>query len=393
MKTLSQLFESKQLEIQDDTLNFIPAEQLEQYLVIAKEFISKEAKFVVRYLITNNSTYIDDLGDGTDKNALAVFYEKPAPSDEEKRELHHMIGVIAKRERLLEIPVFQTREQFEGILNKDISPDEVLLDLTTDEGRTKVIEQYKPLIKKMVNQYHGKSRLTDAELESTAYFSLLEAMERYGKKRRDTDSDEELKKRKSYTFTKYATFMIRNNLLEDIKQLSHIVRIPVSQQQKERRETGRNTKDNTVSGDRQISTGSSKSEGNEKTLFDLIGDRSASTRSIDQEDLDSMFAELFRKLEEHFDKKTMDIWYSCMGLNGHKKVKNKEIAKKYNVVPSNVSYYCTQVNKYIQKNKTLFSLICDIRDLMAECHAEWDDDDDEPRRITVNENNVIDDDE
>ena len=45
-----------------------------------------------------------------------------------------------------------------------------------------------------------------------------------------------MKKYKSYTFFSFAAQIIQNNILDSIKTDSHIVRIPISQQNKERKD-------------------------------------------------------------------------------------------------------------------------------------------------------------
>ena len=75
-------------------------------------------------------------------------------------------------------------------------------------------------------------------------------MNGYGKKSnkataKEAETGEEqvdMKKYKSYTFFSFAAQIIQNNILDSIKTDSHIVRIPISQQNKERKETGRNTR-------------------------------------------------------------------------------------------------------------------------------------------------------
>ena len=70
--------------------------------------------------------------------------------------------------------------------------------------------------------------------------------------------------------------------------------------------------------------------------------------------------------EKKFDEKTMDIWYSFNELNGHKKMKNKELGQKYGMIPSRVTYYLYIVNSYILKNAKLRDLFMDLRELVAE---------------------------
>ena len=55
-------------------------------------------------------------------NALAGFYNVGMPEKADLKELWKCIDTVNKSGRLLEIPVFQTKEQFEGIINKKIAP-------------------------------------------------------------------------------------------------------------------------------------------------------------------------------------------------------------------------------------------------------------------------------
>ena len=116
------------LNIQPNTINYINADDLKTYLSIAGKFISDDAKEVINWLIVNNETYLHDLDPNMNSdNALAAFYSKGVPNKEDLKELYKAVGKVSKADRLLEIPVFQTREQFNNIISKKISPDEILL--------------------------------------------------------------------------------------------------------------------------------------------------------------------------------------------------------------------------------------------------------------------------
>ena len=91
--------------------------QLKKYLDVAGKFLSEETKEIVNWLIVNNDSYISDLSNDEDENALAGFYKAGVPKDEHLKELYKLIGTIVKSGRTLEIPVFQTKSQFESILN------------------------------------------------------------------------------------------------------------------------------------------------------------------------------------------------------------------------------------------------------------------------------------
>lgn len=388
MKKFSQVFEANKpkLDIQDDTINYIDSANLKKYLEICDKFISNECKSIIKYLIDHNDTYISELSSDSDENALAGFYNnwKPSNKSNELKELYKNISILNKRNRLMEIPVFQSKEQFEAIINKTESPDSVILDLTSEAGRNQIAKKYEPLIHKIAKQFMGKSELSYEDLISAGNVGLIHAMNKYGKKSNKNVADLETIVGK--TFTQYAAFMIRISILEDIKNLSQIVRIPISQQNAERRETGRNTKSNTVSGDKEIS--SSGDEGN-KSLFDYIGGTDNATRGIDNEDVEKLWKKFFKKLEEKFDKTTLDIWYSSFGVNGHTKMKKKDIAAKYGLVPSNISYYLYRVNTFIKTDKKMMEMMNDILELMTECKHDEDTDYDpeEGIHVKIQENN------
>lgn len=388
MKKFSQVFEANKpkLDIQDDTINYIDSANLKKYLEICDKFISNECKSIIKYLIDHNDTYISELSSYSDENALAGFYNnwKPSNKSNELKELYKNIGILNKKNRLMEIPVFQSKEQFEAIINKTESPDSVILDLTSEAGRNQIAKKYEPLIHKIAKQFMGKSELSYEDLISAGNVGLIHAMNKYGKKSNKNVADLETIVGK--TFTQYAAFMIRISILEDIKNLSQIVRVPISQQNAERRETGRNTKSNTVSGDKEIS--SSGDEGN-KSLFDYIGGTDNATRGIDNEDVEKLWKKFFKTLEEKFDKTTLDIWYSSFGVNGHEKMKKKDIAAKYGLVPSNISYYLYRVNTFIKTDKKMMEMMNDILELMAECkHDEdMDYDPEEGIHVKIQENN------
>ena len=146
MKKFSQVFEANKpkLDIQDDTINYIDSANLKKYLEICDKFISNECKSIIKYLIDHNDTYISELSSDSDENALAGFYNnwKPSNKSNELKELYKNISILNKKNRLMEIPVFQSKEQFEAIINKTESPDSVILDLTSEAVRNQIAKKY-----------------------------------------------------------------------------------------------------------------------------------------------------------------------------------------------------------------------------------------------------------
>lgn len=378
MKKLSQIVaEGKELSLQDDTMNYASAEKLREYLKVADKFISDEAKNVTNWLITNNSTYMKELG------SLQKFYAAGKPKDPKMQELYKWIGKLSKANRLIEIPVFQTEEQFNAIIKGTEAPDEILLDLNSEKGRNEVAKKFTPLVWKIARSFNGKSRLSLDELFAVGMEGLTRAMNCYGKseaetrkngKFKDMDAEEiaELvdqdkdEKRKKYTFLSFAAYNIRIFILEAIKHQSHIVRIPASVQKREKASTGRNTKSNSVSGDE--ATGEDG-----KSIFGKIDSKEDADASLDQQDIQKLWNGIVKMLKAKFTDKQLDIWYSMNGLFGHEKLKGKEIMKKYGMKnPSEISNSNWKILNYIQTNKTLKKAFAELYSLYKECLNDED---------------------
>ncbi len=372
MKNFSIFVEEKndrKLDIQDNTINYISVEDLKLYLEIADKYLCQETKDIINWLIVNNQTYLHDLDPEMDAdNALAAFYDRGVPKEPDLKELYKCIGIVNRNDRLLEIPVFQTKEQFNNIINKKISPDEILLDLKTEKGRTKVVEQYTPLIHKIIRQWIGKSKFGVDDLFSIALMGITYAMNTFGhKKVRDehgkwveVEADE---KTASYSFTQYAAYCINNSIIEEIKHKSHLVRIPASQQTKDRKEKGYNIRNLSVSGDVGIGR---NDNGNLRTLFDILDTGENGFKQIDSEDLENLWNTVYSKLDKEFKKRDLEIFYSLFGLNGYKKIKGKDIATKYNVVPSSITSIKTKIINFIKRDKQLWAVFQEILSIVGE---------------------------
>ena len=383
MKNFSEFNEAKkaeELNIQDDTINYIGVEDLKSYLTIANKFLSAETKEIIDWLIVNNETYLHDLDPkGQADNALAAFYNRGIPQEDDLKELYKCIGKVKLADRLLEIPVFQTEEQFKSIIDKKISPDEILLDLKTEKGRNKIVEQYTPLIHKVIRQWIGKSNLGVDDLLSVAYECITYAMNSFGKRKvRDENGkwveapkDEKTTK---YSFKQYAAYCIDNGIREEIKHMSHLVRVPASQQSKERKEKGHNTKKYSVSGD----VGIGKNDnGNSRTLFDILDTGENGYKSINSEDLDKLWKFVYQKLNDNFKERDLQIFYSSFGLNGYKKIKGKELAKKYGIGESAITPIKKKIIKFIKDDKTMWAAFNEILDIVGEAKQDKYNEDDQ----------------
>lgn len=388
MKTFSKLDKNSsknKFNVQDNSIGYLSVEQLKKYKETVSKFLLKDTKDIIDWLIVNNASYISELpGADTNDNALAGFYDNGKPNKDNLKELWDKIDNVVKNGRTLEIPVFLTKDQFEKIINNKISLDNVVIDLVSERGRNDVTKKYQPLIWKIVNQWAPKTVLSREDLYSAALEGFVYAMNTYGKKsktrlkKEQNMSAEEIqefekKLHSSMTFGQYAAYMIRTQITETIKDLSRTVRVSRSAQQREKKATGTIKSVNTVSGDSVVTT---NKDGNSKTMFDFIDSTDDTSKNLDNEDLNKLWRKVYDKLESVFDKKIMDIWYSYNGVNGYAKLENKELAKKYNVVPSNITYYLSKVNNYIRKDKNVYRAMLEIYELMKECLHDQDANDD-----------------
>lgn len=390
MKKFSQILinEAKQILAQKDAIGIISTPRLEKYLQIADKFISDEAKYVCKWLVTHED-WIKDMKKKKSTNPLVDFYNAGVPKDTSFSELYKMIGTLNKNKSLLEVPTFMTKEQFDGILSKKVSPDEIFLDFDTEEGRNIIAKKYTPLVHKIARSWVGKTALDYDQLVSYGYEGLIYAMSTYGKKsnkqkKREEMGGEELDmaKYKSYTFLSYASQLIKNRILDATKNDSRLVRIPISQQNKERAENGIIAKSNSVSGDQPMGNGK---DGEGQSLFDIVGGIENPGIKIDREELDRLWANVCKALEEKFGKKTMDIFYNYFGFGDRKQLSGKEMAAKYGYKsPASITAEVVKVINFIKKDKNMFARFTDIYELMREHQEDIDDLETENDLMNVN---------
>ena len=380
MKKLSQIINEakKKLDVQDDTINYISTPELQKYMEIADKFLSEDSKNVIRWLI-DHPNYVEDLASKNANNALATFYDNGIPTTPMMRELYRWVNNVVKNNRLLEIPVFQTKEQFNAIISKSVSPDEVIIDLSSERGRNEVAKKYDALVWKIARSYIGKSNFTLDDLHAIGYIGLVEAMNSYGKKTDRTKADDE--HMVGFTFKSYAGYRIRIAILARIMDEGHVVRIPRSQQARERKEKGYNTRNTSISVETPV--GKDK-EGNTKRLLDKISDYERGGKSLEDADNERLWAEIDNKLRKKFDDRTLEIFYSWFGLFGYEKLSGKEIMAKYGFKnPSNINANNYKVMKYMKDDPEMLDALKELYEFTTERQHDDDieDRDFEPIRI------------
>ena len=378
MRKLSKTINGGVSNISQKAVGNLTKEELEKYLAVNKNILSKHTKEIINYLLDNGIEMLANKNDSN--NPLLDFYINSGSSNST---LYANLKALDEIGRLKEVPVFMTRDEFNSVINGNAALDTIVLDLSSEKIRNKIAKAYTPLVHKLAKQWYGKMNYDYDELISIGYKGLVYAMNTYGKKGNKSKADEESIKK--YSFIQYAAYCIRNSILNSAGD-SHVVKLTKSDMKKEKDEKGFNAKSHSVSGDRVV--GKNGDDGS-KTVFDFIDAGEDADKNMDVQDLQKLWKEVYDELEKHFSQQTMDIWYSFNGLNGYEKIKNKDLCAKYNMIASNITYYVHQVNAYIKKH--LMHKMIDIYELMKECLNDWErSEDDEPKHLNVvNENSYM----
>ena len=453
MKRFSQFINEarSRISVQKGALNKLTVSELEKYLEVANNFISADTKFICKWMIEHADDFDKTLPKGEQKNSIADFFNsKP---DTEHTKLYAAVNEVYKSGRILEIPTLLTRKQFDDIINKRKSPDEIILGLDLDpesaegkEARNIIAKRYDTLVHKIVNSWIGKSSLDKDELYAEGLYGLTYAMHTYGKKSDKQKAREEMTARAkelakekgenpddikdvmidmekyySYPFLQYAAQMIRCWILEAIKHKSHTVRIPISQQKRQKEAQGYINKNNTVSGDQPVKD---KDGGDSsRTYFDVNGGMVNPTREIDRAEIDRLWGEIMDDLQKKFGEKTIDIFknhfefdsdtYQAMSkeyvkeypdveyyrkgdnedeyiqvsksyvadhpdetyyISRFKKLSGKDMAKRYGFKsPSSITTEVVKVITYIKKDQKMFKRFQHINDLVSEAKHDEDE--------------------
>ena len=205
MKKLSKTFNNGGSTISTKAVGNLTKEELEKYLDVNKNILSKHTKQIIDYLINNGT---DKLANNTtSNNPLLDFYINNGSSNST---LYNNLKALDEIGRLKEVPVFMTRDEFNKVINGDVALDTIVLDLSSEQIRNKIAKSYTPLVHKLAKQWYGKMNYDYDELISIGYKGLVYAMNTYGKKGNKSKADEESVKK--YSFIQYAAYCIRNSI-------------------------------------------------------------------------------------------------------------------------------------------------------------------------------------
>ena len=211
----------------------------------------------------------------------------------------------------------------------------------TNREKNELVLKYEPLVNKLTKQFVDKVHAPWNDIKSYAYEGLAIAMNTY-------DAD-----KSSMTFTQFAGFAIRNNILTSLNNELRTVKLS-AYAQKKAIDSGEATF-NTVSIEGDWTPGNDN--GYTGTL---------KTKEWMQLKTDALFADgdvfetLYSTLEDNFSARDCEIFYMTFGLKEYDVIKGKDIAVHFNISRSSVSIKINNIIEFIRKDNDLMEILSNL---------------------------------
>lgn len=271
-------------------------------------------------------------------------------------DLKRLLKDINQDIRLL--PMFMSEIQRERFMKDKIDVQDILLDLDSDSGRDRCAKEYAPLVVAIAKKYNGKSSLSLNELISAGQLGLTKAMNDYHKPDSYIDVDdtipssdkEETKVKKGLSFKQYAGWRIRQQILNDMNDLSRVVRISQYIYQKNK--------------DQDKSSNNFSKSLDDAEINDINISTNMKSASYDKED--EMWSKIYKFVDSKFSTRDASVFYQFFGVRGYKQKSGVEIAKSVKLTPARISYIIAKILKTIRQNNQLKQYLEYISDLYTE---------------------------
>lgn len=277
--------------------------------------------------------------------------EHDIPMDEMESLWKSIRDVKGVQIRLL--PQYQSDREREMIELGKLSMDDLTIDLTSQAGRNAAAKVYTPLVYKIANQYANSSRLSKQELISAGLQGLADAMNDWKKVSQKEDEN-------TVTFKTYASYRVKQQILNDINQTGHTLSGTSWYSQK----ISNNSELDAKSLDSLVDYDTRSGESNYKGEYE----RALATKDIGANKDDSKYwDELFDLLEKNFRQRELDVFYRFFGLNGYKKEKSKDIAKSLGVSEGAIrNMYINKIIAFLRKDRKAMDILGTIQDMYTE---------------------------
>ena len=239
------------------------------------------------------------------------------------------------------LPQYQTVSERNAFMNGKLQMQDITIDLDSSSGRNACAKQYMGMVHKIVNEFVGKSRLGKPELMSAALQGFTNAMNDWRK-----NGDES-----AVPFKTYASYRVRQQILDDINTLSFTVKTNwYSVQKMGASMLNAVSLDGLMNDEGEFKQDHLRALGIEDPNYNL---------SKSEED---NWAELYKIIETTFSQRDTDIFYRYFGLKGHNKEKAKDIAKSMGISPSLVTGIVKMgILKKLKNNKKAMEILQDLQ--------------------------------
>lgn len=206
--------------------------------------------------------------------------------------------------------------------------------------------QYEPLVNKITKQFVDKIKVSWDDVKSMAYEGLAIAMNTYDPER------------SKMTFTQFAGFAIRNNILTGLNNELRTVKLSAYAQKKavERGEAVFNT----VSMDGFKNENPQDSDCRTSLGMASIRDWRVYLNEEAKFSDGDIFETMYSKLEDNFPSRDCEIFYMTFGLKDYEETKGKDIAEYFNISRSLVSIKLKSVINFIQKDEELVEILSNL---------------------------------
>lgn len=213
--------------------------------------------------------------------------------------------------------------------------------------RENMAKKYVPLVKKISNQYSGKSGLDYDEIEGFAWEGFVTALNGYDPSR------------STMNFTSYAAYGIRNSILNGINTSSRTIQMSLYARNKaiaEGKEMPQAVKLST------LLRANTSDERQDDTCAALgVDDRALSQLGYDDPSSpDNPWMVLEDTLRSRFNDEWVNAFCETYGINGRKPVMGKDIAKRLNITPAALTRRNTKMINYIKSDADLCDVLSDM---------------------------------
>ena len=208
----------------------------------------------------------------------------------------------------------------------------------TEVQKNELVEKYKPLVNKLTKQFfdrnHGLCRWNDIYSMALEGFAL--AINNYDETR------------SSMSFTQYAAFSIRNNILTGLNDETRVVKLS-AYAQKIVISKGETTF-NTISIDQP--TPADEDIKPREIVMNMYENEKFSNGDV--------FEYLYSRLEDRFNQRDREMFYKIFGLHGYDEIPNKQVAKDYGVSEGLVSQRVKKIITWIKQDKDLCEVLSSL---------------------------------